>query len=242
MRALRNIALISAFAVLPLAARAQSHIYRLNGTLADQNGGPSLVSDGGLLTASGYFFNNNNGLSLSNAFAHDQSYSLVIHSRFDGTQGALGWQKLVDFWDRTSDHGMYSYFGSADFDPYTLTVGLDYVPGVMSTTVITRDASDLSLRIYVNGVQRYLISDGGQYADFNPGIARFFEDDFVTGQTEFGSGFVDYIATYNAVLSDQDIRDISSGLVAPEPGTLALVATGLFAAIGVARRRSLKRQ
>ena len=243
MRALRTLALISAVAVLPIAAHAQTHVYHLNGTLADQNGGPSLVSDGGLLSASGYFFDNNKGLSLSNVFATDQSYSLVIHSRFNGILGAVGWQKIVDFWDRTSDHGMYSYFGSADFDPYTLTVGVDYQPGVFSTTILTRDASDLTLRIYVDGIHRYTITDGGGYSNFNPGIARFFEDDYVTNETEFGGGLVDYIATYNTVLSDEDAVNISNGLVVtPEPSTLVFLATGLFATIGVARRRTTKRR
>ncbi len=58
---------------------------------------------------------------------------------------------MVDFWDLTSDHGMYSYFGSPDFDPYTLNPTADYSPGVLSTTILTRDASNLALHIYVDG-------------------------------------------------------------------------------------------
>ncbi len=85
---------------------------------------------------------------------------------------------------------------------------------------------------------RYTITDGGQWSDFNSGIARFFEDDAVTQGTEATSGFVDYIATYNTVLDPNQVADISRTFASPEPGTLALMATGLVAAFAGVRRRS----
>ena len=239
MRANRLLALITALAFLPAGARAQSHVYRLNGTLADANGGPSLVADGGLLTSTGYRFWANQGLTLSNVFANDQPYSLVFNSRFDDLGSSDGYAKLVDFWDLSSDHGLYGYFGSAIFDPYNFIPAVDYAPGVMATTVLTRDAN--LLRIYVNGGLRYTITDGGQYSDFQGpnGIARFFEDDSVTGQAEATSGFVDYIATYDYALSDAEVAQVSSVFATPEPGSFALVLTGLVVGgLGARRRRS----
>src|SRR5206468_3122291 len=90
----------------------------------------------------------------------------------------------------------------------------------------------------VDGLLRYNITDGGAYADFGSpnGIARFFEDDFVTGQTEATSGFVDYLATYNSALTDEQVEDLQQTFTTPEPGTLALMATGLGVA-GLIRRR-----
>lgn len=113
----------------------------------------------------------------------------------------------------------------------------------MATTVVTRDASDLALRIYVDGALRYSITDGGQYSDFitTTGIAHFFEDDDVTFNAEAGSGFVDYLATYNTVLSDQQVADISQTFVTPEPASLALFGTGLITIAAYTRRRRASR-
>jgi hypothetical protein len=232
----------------PSVSHAQTHVYRFNGTYADQYGGTALVPEGGFLTGNGYSFGANQGLTLSNVFSRDRSYSLVLRSRFDDIGG---WRKMVDFQDRSSDNGFYSYFGSADLDPYTLRYAADYVPGVMATSVITRDASDLFLRIYVDGLLRYTITDGGHYANFGApgGIARFFQDDAVTAQSEATSGFVSYLATYDDVLSDEEVADIhrqlsaedAQGIVTtPEPGSMALVATGALLA-GMARRRRPRR-
>ena len=92
---------------------AQSHVYRLDGTLADEKGGPSLVADGGTLTSTGYTFGPNQGLSLSNVFSGG-SYSIVF--RFALSQ-VDGYRKIIDFKNRTSDFGLSDYNTTADFYP-----------------------------------------------------------------------------------------------------------------------------
>src|SRR5215470_18006104 len=70
-------------AAVASSARANSFFYFLdNNTLADANGGPSLVSYGGTLTPNGYNFGINEGLSLSGTGAFDV-YSVDIHFYFD---------------------------------------------------------------------------------------------------------------------------------------------------------------
>jgi hypothetical protein len=57
---------------LESAAHANTFQYDLNGSLAESSGGPSLVSDGGALgTTGGYYFGQNQGLSLSGTGAFD---------------------------------------------------------------------------------------------------------------------------------------------------------------------------
>jgi hypothetical protein len=82
-----------------------------NNTLADANGGPSLVSYGGTLS-NGYYFGVNKGLSLSGTGAFDV-YSIDIHFYFDNISASFnGYQRILDFQNRTSDSGLYSLNGS----------------------------------------------------------------------------------------------------------------------------------
>ena len=89
-----------------------------NNTLADANGGPSLVSYGGTLS-NGYHFGVNEGLSLSGTGAFDV-YSIDIHFYFDNVSASFdnvsasfdGYQRILDFKNRTSDSGLYSLNGS----------------------------------------------------------------------------------------------------------------------------------
>ena len=94
------------------SARANSFFYFLdNNTLADANGGPSLVSYGGTLS-NGYHFGVNTGLSLSGTGAFDV-YSVDIHFYFDNVSASFdGYQRILDFKNRTSDSGLYSLNGS----------------------------------------------------------------------------------------------------------------------------------
>lgn len=220
-------------------AQAQTHVYTLQGTFADLFGGPSLTSDGGTLGPNGYTFGANQGLVLQNVFSAGASYSLAFRSTFFSLSSTTNYVKMVDFKDQASDNGYYSYLGQADFYPHNGTGNTDYAPNVSALTVLTNDATTHMLTVYVNGLQRLSISDGAQDAEFTGpnGVARFFEDDFYLGQPEAAAGFVDYLATYNTVLTADEVANLPVPAVVPEPATVTLFATGLIGIIGVARRR-----
>lgn len=224
----------------PSVVRAQTHVYTLRGTFADQFGGPSLTSDGGILGPYGYSFGPNQGLALQNVFSAGADYSIVFRSTLSSVTSSTGYVKLVDFKDQTSDNGYYVYVGQSVFYPYNGSgFATDYVANVPVTTVLTNDATNHMVSVYVDGLLRLSISDGAQYAEFSGpnGIARFFEDDFYLGQPEAAAGFADYLATYNTVLSASDVANLQLPLAAPEPATLTLIATGLLGVAGVVRRR-----
>ena len=89
-------------------AVADTFTYQLNGSYAESNGGPSLVPYGGTLGPTGYTFGVQQGLSLSGSGAFD-SYSIDIHFFFDALGSSFdGYQKILDFKNRTSDSGLYS--------------------------------------------------------------------------------------------------------------------------------------
>lgn len=85
------------------------HVYELNGTLSDSLGGPSLVSNGGSITGSGYIFGPNQGLDLTIPSGINwNDYSLTVDVTFDDLSNR-SWQKIVDFKNRSSDAGLYVY-------------------------------------------------------------------------------------------------------------------------------------
>src|SRR4051812_39658528 len=81
------------------------HQYQLNGSLADDFAGPSLVAAGGSLNATNYSFGANQGLSLSGGLATPGTYSIEMVFHFDNVSG---FRKILDFKDRTSDTGLYN--------------------------------------------------------------------------------------------------------------------------------------
>lgn len=111
--------LAPALALLALAASptlAQTgHVYNLNGSYADANGGPSLTGDGGALGATGYTFGPNQGLSLLNATNGSVYHIDLLFQLTDVT----GYRKLIDFNDKVNDSGLYILNGNLNFYPTT---------------------------------------------------------------------------------------------------------------------------
>src|SRR5262245_7209910 len=141
--------------VAPIAA-ADTFTYELNGSLAD-SGGPSLVSNGGTLGPTGYTFGVNEGLSLRGTRAFDV-YSIDIRFYFNDVNASLdGYQRILEFKNRTSDSGLYSLSGqlvlfssSGSGDPSAGSQVHDFTNGTMADLLVTRDASGL-FSAFVNG-------------------------------------------------------------------------------------------
>ena len=204
------IACISATTMLAGAASiagADTFTYELNGSYAESNGGPSLVPYGGTLSSTGYAFGINQGLSLSSTGAFD-AYSIDIHFYFDNINtSATGYQRILDFQNRTSDSGLYSttngelvlFATSGTNDPSAQSFAHDFTNGTMADLLVTRDASGL-FSAYVNGNLAFSVMDTDGSTRFSgPGnVMYFFMDDFVSltnfpNLPEAGTGLVDFI-------------------------------------------------
>src|SRR5262249_30710110 len=62
---------------------APDHFYGLDGSLADQMGGPVLTDDGGVLGSGSYTFSANHGLRLTGALADPATYSILLSLNID---------------------------------------------------------------------------------------------------------------------------------------------------------------
>jgi hypothetical protein len=132
-----------------------------------------------------------------------------------------GYQRILDFKNRASDSGLYSYYGSLDFFG-TGTGGGVLSPGELADLQVTRSAAGL-FSVSLNGNLAFSFLDPAEYTTFSGpnGIMYFFIDDLVSlvshpTQLEAGTGFIDFIKVETAV---------------PEPSTWAMLLLG-FAGIG----------
>lgn len=232
---LRPAAVAVVLSALTLAAQAAtpSHVYQLDGSLADQNGGQPLVADGGMLDATGYSFAPNQGLSLSNVLG--STYTIDLQFSFIDTGG---YRRLIDFKDRASDTGLYNLNTALNF--YNVTTGVvgAFAPSTLARLTVTRDAASGTFTGYVNGVQQIQFADSGGLAAFDNSshVARFFEDDLAFSG-EASAGRVNYIQIFDSALSAADVATLGAPAPVPEPQTYALMLAGLLLTAGAARAR-----
>jgi hypothetical protein len=214
------LACVSATMMLTGAAsitRADTFTYELNGSFAEANGGPSLVSYGGTLGQTGYTFGVQQGLSLSGTGIFD-AYSIDIHFYFNDVSGSAAsyFERILDFKNRTTDSGLYSFSGSSaatsaylvlfggtgSGDPNGGSGAPVFTNGTMADLLVTRNASGL-FSAFVNGNLAFSVMDTVGATRFSgpDNIMYFFIDDLLSFAPEAGTGFVDRIqvTTFPAV-------------------------------------------
>jgi VCBS repeat-containing protein len=190
-----------------LLSTVASHIYELNGSLADQSGGPALVADGGVLGATRYTFGANQGLRLTGALADTTNYSVAIRMEYDSLSPQ--WKKVLDFSQRASDSGLYIQNAQLNLIQ-GFTVGMAGASTVSANTdfyvVLTRNSATGEAKTYLNGVLQHTHT-GAQSNDAiaSANVLTFFEDDVQSGTNEAQAGSTDCIAIYNGVLTPADV-------------------------------------
>lgn len=244
---MRNIGPILAWCFL-FVSQSQAaiiHQYRLDGTYADDFGGPALVSGGGTLDGTKYNFLANQGLTLSDALGNPGVYTIELEFELDRIDG---YRKIIDFKDRTVDSGVYAFDGLRFYvSGVGPTTGLvpnstHLVPNDDTLLVLTRNSSG-QVSAYLDGLLQLSFNDINSYAVFSSpnNIMNFFYDDRLQG-TEASAGSLNYLRIYDQALTQSEIsqlQPLAPISAVPEPATIILW-TGLGAVgLMVSRRKRL---
>jgi hypothetical protein len=241
---LRRIVIIAcAFVLLHLPGRAAVliHEYALRGTLADNLGGESLTALGGQLTALGYVFAPNQGLSFMSRNFNPASYSIEFTFNLTTTSGLT---KIVDFQNLATDAGLYARNATLAFTPITSASTQDLAPGTNTNVVVTRDATTNIVTTYVNGQQRLSFHDPLSLA-VPPGLSNrlnFLTND--RNEPNGSGGLIDHLRVFEGVLNQAEVTqlfNLGNPSVVPEPPVYVMVMIGMAAAVAARRFRNRRR-
>jgi hypothetical protein len=223
---------------LPASAAILIHEYALRGSLDDNVGENSLSSVGGQITALGYVFAANQGLTFSSRAFTPTDYSVELSFKLDS---AAGTTKLADFHNLTADPGLYQQNGTLSFSPFASSGVSDFAPGADMHVVLTRDGSTNVVTAFVNGQQRFSFLDDETLAAV-PGFSNklsFFLND--GSDPNASGGTLNYLRVFNGALSSSDVSALLAAgppIAVPEPSTLILLMLGGVAVGTFNRARS----
>jgi hypothetical protein len=224
---------------LPVGGAILIHEYALRGSLHDNVGENSLSSAGGQISALGYVFAANQGLTFSSRAFTPTDYSVELSFKLDST---IGTTKLADFHNLTADPGLYEQNGTLSFSPFATASVSDFAPGANVHVVFTRDGATNVVTAFVNGQQRFSFLDDASLAAV-PGFSNklsFFLND--GSDPNASGGTLNYLRVFNGGLSSNDVSALLAAgppIVVPEPSTFILLSLG-GAAVAIfnrARRR-----
>ena len=223
--------LLAATALAMPAHAAVIGDFRLDGSKANQAGGPLTLTTDGSLGATGISFDANEGTLIS-GLTGQSDYSLELRFSFDAISG---YRKIANIPSVGSDTGLYVLNSALNFYPIAASVPV-FTAGELATVVVTRNAAG-DFTGYVNGTQVLSFNNAG--ATTLPSGLWLLRDDTSTGGSESSGGFVDYIRVYDTALTAQQVAGLTppgpvSGV--PEPAAWAMMIGG-FCLLGAAARR-----
>lgn len=133
-----------------------------------------------------------------------QSYTIAVLFRFDSISS---WRRVIDFRNRKTDWGLYSYFGNLNFYNIFTGTGGAIEPDAYVQIVLTRNGQG-TVRGYVNGLSEIDFNDSSQHAILDTDdILSFFQDDVVVAN-EHAAGAVSRIRLWDGALSEQVVANL----------------------------------
>jgi hypothetical protein len=195
--------------------------YQFQNTLTSSLGTPPALTDLGPDTnsfateevngssQSALTFPADNGVQLTPTMGviPNDTYTIAVLLRFATVTGGDGWQRIVDFKDGTSDHGLYVYKGVLELYPDARGTRATIKAGEYTLVVLTRDSSG-TVTGYVDGAEQFSFNDSlpnDAVIDANNTL-RFFRDNESGGfPGEASPGAVARIWLYDEALTAEQV-------------------------------------
>lgn len=219
--------ILSASCFINVANAGLINSYDFNVDFSDTLGnGNDLTSFGGTIGGGSYSFADNQGLRLTSALTSTSDYAIEIN--IQNNDDLIGYKKLIDFQDLTSESGLYLYENTLDFYPDDTTAGTY----LLNTDLIVGLArSGGTVELFLDGVSVYSFLDVNGEGVSSLNILNFFiDDDNQNSLGESFSGSVNFIRIHD----DSSTFGMEPPMTnVPEPGTLTIFALGM---IGLASR------
>lgn len=212
--------------------------------------GPALVllpfsSVSGTITASGYVFGKDQGLTFTSPALTPASYSIELSFKLNLDSPAT-WSKLVDLSGvGSNDGGLYVHNNGGfrlQYYPQAEGIAGDFSAGTNVEVVLTRDGATNTVSGYVNGLFRFSFIDSSNQAVITAAnTLTFFVDDHATSQNEVSSGTANYLRIYNGALTAGEVTALYAAgapTAVPEPAASAVFLAVSAAGVLAFRRRS----
>mmetsp|Transcript_1791 Transcript_1791/g.3945 ORF Transcript_1791/g.3945 Transcript_1791/m.3945 type:complete len:509 (-) Transcript_1791:98-1624(-) len=188
-------------------------LYTFDTDLSDSSGnnGPSLtaskgsVIDGNFFVPDGGVSQSNGGISLdlsSLPVGLSSTYSIEMRVAIDGSTLSY-YRKLMDFKNRASDNGLYSYYGNLKFYPFAPTVSGAFTEDQYTVITVARDDVTKTVDIFANGGGLEMGTDTNDDTAF-VSFMHFLADDNSTAWTESATAKIDYIKIYDVALTSEE--------------------------------------
>ena len=226
---------------LPVRAAVLIHEYALRGTLDDNMGGPPLSAFGGDITALGYVFAANQGVSFSSRAFNPANYSIEFSFKLSSPAGST---KLLDFHHLTSDPGLYLQNNRLSFNPAIARGVTDVQAGIDMHVVLTRDGATDLVTAYVNGEAQFSFHDDLSLAappGFSNKVSFFLNDG---NDLNASGGTLNYLRVFDGALTGGEVSALFANgppAAIPEPPAIVLLTLGSASAFVWTWRRRRQR-
>lgn len=199
--------------------------YQFQNTLASSLGTPPVLTDLGPGTNSFstetldgssqavLTFPADNGVQLAptTGVIPNDTYTIAVLFRLATITGGDGWQRIVDFKDGTTDHGLYAYKGALELYPDARGATAAIEAGEYAQVVLTRDGSG-TVTGYVDGAKQFSYDDSSlddAVIDANNTLRFFRDNESGAFPGEASPGAVARMRLYDEALTAEEVTALS---------------------------------